>query len=290
MQAIGVVGGGFVGTAVKEGMKHAFRVETYDINPEKRTVLSLEQLLIRTDGPIFVAVPTPMKPSGECDTSIVFSVVDDIASSFYADGRVIVIKSTVPPGTTVALQQAYPNIGFIFNPEFLTEANFIDDFKNQDRIILGGPDCGEGIWSGEPYFSASVCYHKAFPEVPQHFAPSTTAEMVKYVANSFLALKVTFANEIFDVAEKLGVDFGLVTYLATMDKRLGESHWQVPGPDGHRGFGGSCFPKDVNALSFFARSLGAPVKMLEAARDENAERFRPERDWEQLKGRAVSSN
>jgi UDPglucose 6-dehydrogenase len=111
--------------------------------------------------------------------------------------------------------------------------------------------------------------------------------MVKYVANTFLATKVSFANEINQICKRSQIDYDDVIKLATLDERLGESHWEVPGPDGHYGFGGSCFPKDVNGLASFASQIGIEPSMLLATWHKNLE-VRPEKDWESLIGRAIT--
>jgi UDP-glucose 6-dehydrogenase len=141
---------------------------------------------------------------------------------------------------------------------------------------------------GRPAATQTVAdvYSKAYPGVLQVQCNALTAELVKYVGNCFLATKVSFANEIYQICSKLGVDYGGVINAAMLDKRLGKSHWKVPGPDGHFGFGLTCFPKDINALIALAESLGVDPKVMKAAWAKNLE-VRPEKDWEQMKGRAV---
>jgi UDPglucose 6-dehydrogenase len=168
--------------------------------------------------------------------------------------------------------------GIVFNPEFLTEANFIEDFKNQSRIIIGGK---------RPYSTQlRSIYSKVFPNTTIIKTGSKTAEMVKYMTNTFLATKVSFANEMYQICERLGIDYDKVVEYSTYDERLGKSHWAVPGPDGKFGFGGSCFPKDINALIKVAEDLKVVSFVLDGAWETNLN-VRPERDWEELKGRAV---
>ena len=307
MNTIGVVGQGFVGSAVREGMRHAFEVVTYDkkdpdliyvwrndeaevrvegyrIPPDKN---GLEYLLERTDGPIFVCLPTPMKKNGEADTSIVMTVVTQL-DSLSDTQRVVVVKSTVPPGTVAQLNDNASMNVVCFNPEFLTERDAVNDFKNQDRIIIGGPREGTSV--------LKQMYSTAYPEVPVTKTSSTIAEMVKYVTNCFLAVKVSFANEMKQICDKLyDVDYDKIIEYATKDKRLGVSHWMVPGPspssDGSGkllpGFSGSCFVKDINALMFMAKQIGVDPKVMSGAWEKNLE-VRPEKDWEKLVGRAVT--
>jgi UDPglucose 6-dehydrogenase len=222
-----------------------------------------------------------MKKDGSCDTSIVEAIVKDINDmvvSRNVSGRIVAIKSTIPPGTTNKLNKECENISVLFNPEFLTEANFIEDFRNQNRIIIGGPRPSTTI--------LRQVYSLVFPNVSIIKTGSKTAEMVKYMTNTFLATKVSFANEMKMVCDKLDIDYDKVVEYSTYDERLGKSHWAVPGPDGKMGFGGSCFPKDINALLDVCRQLGVTATTLFGAWQTN-EKVRPEKDWELLKGRAV---
>jgi len=279
-EKIGIVGMGFVGNAIYEGMKHAFEILTYDKQHERCNTDSLKSLLSTVMGPIFIALPTPMKRDGTCDLSTIENVLNTLDRSIEDnDNRIIIIKSTVPPGTTAKFNQCYKNFTCVFNPEFLRESNFIEDFKNQDRIIIGGPHRATTI--------VKQMYQRAYPEVPTTKTSSTIAELVKYTTNCFLSVKVSFANELYQICEKLEVDFDKVIEYSTKDKRLGTSHWAVPGPDGHFGFGLTCFPKDLNALILLAETVGVDPKVMKAAWKKNLE-VRPERDWEKLRDRAVS--
>ena len=277
---IGIVGQGYVGTAVKEVFSKHYNVETYDLDKDKCSVDYLEDI-VELSNIIFICVPTPMKKDGSCDTSIVESVVKDINDmvvSRNVSGRIVAIKSTIPPGTTNRLNKECENISVIFNPEFLTEANFIDDFKNQNRIIIGG--------ERPSTTKLRQVYSLAFPNVKIVKTGSITAEMVKYFTNTFLATKVSFANEMKMICDGLNIDYDKVVEYSTYDERLGKSHWAVPGPDGKLGFGGSCFPKDLNALIKTAEELDIFTNVLNSVWDTNLD-VRPEEDWKELKGRAV---
>ena len=277
---IGIVGQGYVGTAVKEVFSKHYEVETYDLDKDKCSVDYLEDI-VELSNIIFVCVPTPMKKDGSCDTSIVEAVVKDINDmvvSRNVSGRIVAIKSTIPPGTTNRLNKECKNISVIFNPEFLTEANFIDDFKNQNRIIIGG--------ERPSTTKLRQVYSLVFPNVKIVKTGSKTAEMVKYMTNTFLATKVSFANEMKMICDGLDSDYDKVVEYSTYDERLGKSHWAVPGPDGKLGFGGSCFPKDINALLDLANKFEIDVFTLDGAWETNL-KVRPEKDWETLKGRAV---
>ncbi len=281
MNAIGAIGIGFVGTAVREGFSPHITVETYDRNPAKRSCESVEDLVKKTDGPIFVAVPTPMLADGSCDISIIESVARDVDRASGSSGRILLLKSTIVPGTTARLAAAFPNLRFAFNPEFLTEANPIADFKNQKFVVVGAKD-------RDVFGEIESLYARAFPDVPVYWKGWGEAEMFKYVANCFLALKVAFSNELFDLCQATGLNHGEIISIAQLDPRLGPTHWCVPGPDGKRGFGLACFPKDLNALVSLAREHNVSMRTLEAAWAINLD-VRPEKDWELLKGRAVSA-
>ena len=271
---IGIIGQGFVGTAVNEGLAKFYNIETYDIVKDS-TCKSIDELAIKSDV-IFVCLPTPMKENGECYLVILEEVINDLNTINKC--KIIVIKSTIPPGTTEKWNKIYDNIDIIFNPEFLTEANSIEDFKNQNRIIVGGPRPSST--------KVARLFRKAFPKVPIIKTGSTHAEMVKYVTNCFLATKVSFANEMFKMCNELDIDYDKVIEYAKFDERLGYSHWAGPGPDGDFGFGGHCFPKDMNALVYLGNTVGIDLKVIKSAIETN-DKVRVNRDWESQKGRAI---
>ena len=276
---IGIIGLGYVGTALKEGFKEHFNIETYDIKNNLCSCDSISELTKKTDV-IFLCVPTPMNQDGSCNLDIVGNVISEINSSSNDSNKIVVIKSTVVPGTTESLNRQYNNVEIIFNPEFLTEANFIEDFKNQNRIILGGIKSTTTI--------IKQFYAKIFSDSTIIETDATSSEMVKYLTNTFLASKVSFANEMKMICDKLNINYDKVIEYALYDNRLGESHWSVPGPDGKLGFGGSCFPKDINALINIASDLGIDSEILKSAWRTNL-KVRPQKDWEELKGRAVTN-
>jgi UDPglucose 6-dehydrogenase len=248
-----------------ECFKDKFEVEVYDTQEEKRTYNSLESLVDWADY-LFVCVPTPMNEDGSCDTSIVESVVELIAN--LRKDKIVIIKSTVPPGTTKRLAEKH-GLQMAFNPEFLTEANSIEDFRYQKMIVVGSDndDVNTKVWQLYYKFITST---GAYMPLMQS-CTTTEAEMFKYVANTFLAVKVTFANEIKVLCDRIGVEYNNVANIAKLDSRLGATHWKVPGPDGKLGYGGSCFPKDTNALVAFANSVGADLWVLTDAMYVNDE-------------------
>jgi len=318
--SIGVVGQGFVGGSLTTVFsERGERVFVYD-KMGKRAEGGIVEF-VRSDGSqnlvpnsiaefvnacegtsgfsgiFFVCVPTPMYEDGSPDTSIVEDVLELICTAPYtADSpeRIAVIKSTVPPGSTERWNKQFNDRGLhvVFNPEFLTEANAVNDMREQNRIVLGGP---------RPYINTvRNIFQRAFPKIPIIKTSATTAEMVKYITNCMLAVKVSFANEVAQICEALdadglNIDYDKVIEYAKVDRRLGETHWSVPGPvpthDGRyvRGFGGHCFPKDINALMSVARKYDIQPTVMQAAWDKNLEvRKNDDRDWEKQLGRAVS--
>ena len=271
---IGVVGKGFVGTAIIEGFNDKLRVETYDKN-KPSTCNSIADLCSKVRL-LFVCVPTPMNRDGSCNIDTVETVLSEINDA--NSQNIAIIKSTVPPGTSFKLNQKYSNVDIVFSPEFLTEKNFINDFKTQSKVILGG--------EAEIVEEVANLFSKHYKEATIVKTDFSTSEMVKYFLNCFLALKVSFSNEIYQVCEAINVNYENVLEAVLLDKRVGQTHFNVPGPDGKRGFGGSCFPKDINAMISFFNSVDVDPKVLKAAWDKNLE-IRPERDWKELKGRAV---
>lgn len=238
-ETLGIIGQGFVGTAVYEGMQNHFEIKAYDKDPNKFSNVASIFEVVESTNITFLCVPTPMKRSGECDLGILSSALNEISECVIAlnkDGYIVVIKSTIPPGTTERLNEIYTKLDIIFNPEFLTEANAIEDYKNQNRIIVGGERPGST--------KVKQIFEKAFPKVPIVKTSSTIAEMIKYVTNTFLTTKVLFANEMYQICQSLNIDYDKVIEYAKYDDRLGKSHWSVPGPDGDFGAGGHCFPGD----------------------------------------------
>ena len=276
---IGVVGNGFVGHAMTLLRPHV-EVLVWDVVPEKRDPKTLDiETFVEDSEIIFVAVPTPMNADGSCNLDIVRSVCEEIQE--IDDTKYIVLRSTVPPGTSEEL-----DVNFM--PEFLTEKNWEEDFKNCDQWILGSTDpflyekmkrMFELAYNGG---TGSVVNKQVIQCKPSE------AEMIKYLKNVFLSVKVGFFNELESICSEVGVDYENVRCIATQDTRIGTGHTKVPGHDGKRGFGGTCFPKDTNALANFAKENGIESPILDAVIKRNEEIDRPEQDWKADKGRAVA--
>lgn len=278
--SLGIIGLGYVGTAIKSFFEsHDVELLTYDIDQIKNpSEESIHSLVSKNPTFIYIAVPTPMKKDGSCslkNLEIILNEINDIG--FYTG--CIIIKSTIPPKSTENFQLSYPNLKIVFNPEFLTEANFYDDFKNQKFIILGGKN--------EDCLLISDFYKLFFPNSEIYISTSAEAEMIKYFLNCFLAVKVSYANEIYQLCSKLNINFNKIIDMALLDSRIGKTHLQVPGPDGEYGYGGSCFPKDISALIKIFEENNVSTSVIKASWNRNQNIDRKSKDWEILKGRSV---
>jgi nucleotide sugar dehydrogenase len=286
---LGIIGNGFVGNAIAHAFVPCMEVKIYDKDPNK----SFNELgeVVNDSDVVFVSVPTPMRPDGTIDLSIVESVFTDIDSTKSPDSKaVFVLKSTVVPGTTRGLKEKHPTLQIVFNPEFLTERHARFDFLNQSRIILGFETDLEEGQKNLAVNKVKDLYNCRFSGNNFITTNYETAEMIKYFNNLFFAVKVSFMNEMKMVAEKTGtINWEKAVRGLVSDGRVGDSHLQVPGPDGKKGFGGSCFPKDINAFITFTNSIGLDLKVLKGAWETNLN-IRPEKDWEELKGRAISDD
>ena len=269
---VGIIGNGFVGESQAFAFSPTSEVRIYDIDPLKSTHTIDE---VQESDFVFVCVPTPMRKDGRQDISYIENVFNNAV-----EGPIYIIKSTVLPGTTVRLIKKYTNLSIIFSPEFLTERTAKLDTLTQARIIFGG----------DLVLTEKVESLFAQRFMNRHFIHmgATTAELVKYMNNTFFATKVSIMNEFKRLSDALGADWDKAVYGFTADSRIGDSHLHVPGPDGKMGYGGTCFPKDVNALATLARQLNVPLNAIEGGWKTNLE-VRPEKEWEKDKGRAVSN-
>ena len=280
MKKIGIVGNGYVGGAIAHGFSPTSTgnciVKVYDKLPE-RSLNTLEETVNDSDF-IFVSVPTPMTKEGSISLKYIDQVFREINDVNKRTDNIIILKSTVIPGTTEKLQEKLPKLNIVFNPEFLTERSSRLDFINQSRVILGG-DKTQTSKVAELYKSRFKYCHVIETDYK-------TSEIIKYFGNIFFTVKVSFANEMKLICEKIGADWETALEGFVADGRVGDSHLNVPGPDGIRGFGGSCFPKDINAFMAFAKSVGINTHTIDGAWKTNLE-VRPEQDWKELKGRAI---
>ena len=265
---IGIIGCGFVGSAVAAGFSLKADVKIYD--KYKKGYDSLGEVCKQDI--LFLCLPNPMRKSdGMPEMSFIENALKDIWATT-SDRKAIVIKSTVLPGTNRRFQEQYPQFTFISNPEFLTARSARLDFINASRIVLGGA-------SELALQIMTDLYRAVFTHTPIYVCSWEEAEMVKYMANCFFALKISYLNEMYAACKNLGCDFDTVKKMWLADGRIGNSHHEVPGHDSDFGYGGTCFPKDVAAFTGWARNNGLPIDTLEAAEIVN-DRVREKKDWE----------
>ena len=278
---IGIVGNGYVGGATSLLCSSAsIDCIIYDKDEDKCSHDNLQiSDLTRCDF-VFVCVPTPMNKNGSCVTMYVEMVVAELIQAGFPSERIIV-KSTVPVGTCKKL-------GVMFMPEFLTEKNWKNDFLNQKIWILGDNERNDKL-RDELYSIFETAWKDGVLRNRPHmlFSKTQEAELVKYVRNGFLAVKVSFFNEIHDFCEAKEIDYEKIVDLTTLDSRITHSHTKVPGPDGKKGFGGTCFPKDLASLKYQISVSGANPKVITSCIQRNEQIDRPERDWKENKGRSV---
>ena len=270
---IGIVGFGIVGQALAFGFSQKDIASKYTIkyHDKYKESPSLEEV-VRDSEFIFICLPTPMKQDESgIDLSILDEMIDQTTKFTNGTDKIIVIKSTIVPGTTKKFESKYPKSNFAFNPEFLTEANYLADFINADRTVVGA---NNDLTSRK----VIALFRQRFPTQKIFQTDTTTAEMIKYMANAFLATKVMFANEMFDICNSLGVKYEEVKSMAAADRRIGDSHLNVTTA---RGFGGKCLPKDLVALIGSAKDLKIEPKLLRTVWALNKE-VRKVHDWEEI--------
>lgn len=246
-QKIGIVGMGVVGSAMSGAIKGAVTYDKY------KKIGSIGE--INSCDVIFVCVPTPYSEKVGCDISEVEEVFSRIKGK-----KIIVIKSTVLPGTTESMQKKYPQHKVLFSPEFLRAKTAKADALSPDRQIIGYTSKSKGV-------ARSIL--RVLPAAPfVRVVRASEAEMVKYFGNTFLASKVIFANQIYDLCKKLGINYNLVKECAGADSRIGTSHLDIF-HDGHRGYGGHCFPKDVGAFIKLADKERVDASFLKTVQNIN---------------------
>ncbi len=267
---IGIVGVGMVGGALKNYFekKNGFELFLYD---KGKNLGSMEE--INKADIVFVCVPTPYKEEsgsvrqspegsrpmtgGGFDLSYVKETCQELKGN-----KTIIIKSTVLPGTTEKLQKEFSQHKFLFNPEFLVEAKAEETMEKPDRQIMGYTEESESIAQKIMDFLPDAPYKKTIS--------STEAEMVKYFGNTFLSVKVIFGNQLYEICQKLKIDYEIVREATSKDPRIGPSHLDVF-HGGYRGYGGKCLPKDTRALIQLAESVKAEIELLKKAEEINNE-------------------
>ena len=254
---VGIVGFGFVGRALKNGLRE--NVDCIEIDPKLGT--NLNDLKSYEPSIVFICLPTPMNDDGSQNIELVKDAINEINK--FNQEILIVIKSTILPKYVEGLSYIYNNL--VINPEFLRENFANEDFINSKIIVFGGDEknCAK---LGNFYEEYTKCICKDYVKTDL-----ISASLAKYTINSFLALKVIFFNELKSVFDNSNSNNDWSNFISSLsrDKRIGDSHMSVPGPDGRYGFGGPCFPKDVNALLKYSKEIGAELTLLKKANNIN---------------------
>jgi len=273
---IGIIGLGFVGGTLKEVFKDNHEIFIYDKYKEEFK----EPEVLQNTEVIFVCVPTPMKDSGEIDSSIVYESIELLNSLVFEKKPLVVIRSTVIPGTVEELSKKF-DFDFVSNPEFLREKTVLQDFLNSKRIVMGAN-------KKESMELLEKLYREVIPNTTYLKFDSKTAEMIKYASNTILAGQITMANEIYNICHVLGINYEDVKTALLFDDRISKNI-NVPGPDGKFGFGGKCFPKDLNAIIQLSKEKGYDPKFFEEVWRSNL-RFRKSKDWQKIVGATSKNN
>ena len=279
---IGIIGNGFVGKATNILKNDNVDLVVYDIDPNLCNPVGTSLEDICNTDIVFISVPTPMNKDGSCHIGILESVVGNIKNICDLNENLIVIRSTVPPGTADSLN-------CYFMPEFLTEKNFENDFINNEHWIFGLKNTEQDITFKTKISELFTLSHESgkIKHNNLHFVSNSEAEMIKLFRNNYLSVKVGFCNEIAEFCEKKNINYENVRKLAVLDSRIGESHSKVPGHDGKRGYGGTCFPKDTHNLKCEMEKTGMTSYVIKNVIERNEKVDRSEKDWNSNKGRAV---
>lgn len=265
---IGIVGNGVVGNATALAFADRHEVRCYDHISDRRTHDIHETL---ESDVIFVCLPTPQKiGSLECDIS---GIMNFFAGRVHTANRNYVLRSTVPIGTTRMLRERYDLVNLVHSPEFLTARTAVEDAANPTRLLIGNTVPPGELWSNGNRCAEllNILYHQDWPNVPKFLMSSDESEAVKLFQNSFSAVKIAYFNEIRCLTDKLELNWDTCMSALLAGKWINSMHTDVPGPDGKRGYGGTCLPKDIANLADCIWKNGCSNWMTTAAMDRNEE-------------------
>jgi nucleotide sugar dehydrogenase len=261
---IGIIGYGFVGKAVGQ-FKDVFPTNIYDpYNPDYKSLKHIRNAY--NSDVVFINVPTDLK-NGRLDISIVESCIQDFIKENQNSSSVIVIKSTVPAGTCETLSRRYQLDNIVFNPEFLSQRTAMEDFINQQELYLAGKK--ENTLKVKRLYEAFFYYKENYDVEIFETQNWAEVELLKLARNTFYGLKVSYCNYLYNLCEKINIEYSTFREHFMRAKWVGEQHTMVPGPDGKFGYGGKCLPKDSIELLNFLKENDIIFNMLEQSIDFN---------------------
>lgn len=258
---LAIIGKGFVGSAVSNGFNND--VEQFIVDP-KYNNNTLQDMINFDPSLCFICLPTPQQETHlDVDISYIRETLVNLKELNYKG--IVVVKSTITPQHLTKFKKDFAKLKLVYNPEFLTEANSLQDFIEPNMQILGGK------WRDCEAVEKAYIRHSSVKIVPTFKVDLITASLIKYTINSWLATKVIWFNELKELFDSSGAkgSWEQFTDMLIRDPRIGNSHLKVPGPDGQKGFGGHCFPKDTNALIYYSKLLGVKLSVLENAIKKN---------------------
>lgn len=249
MASVGIVGLGVVGAAIRTVLPEAAVYDPYKGESDFASLLDRSIL--------FLCLPTLYDPTRRAyDSSAIRQTLARLSEHAFAG--LVVLKSTVTPGTTREMSVEFPALRICHCPEFLSAATAVEDFRAQTRLLIG---------RGRPSVDVSAL-EALFPTVPSTVCTSDETEATKLFCNSFYAAKVQIFNELYDACQRTGMSYETIRTLMVGQGWIHPMHTQVPGPDGHLSFGGMCFPKDLSACVSYLESIGAKHGVLQAVKEE----------------------
>lgn len=281
LKFVNIVGYGYVGS----GMGYLCKKNnvgfcTYDVMKKDEPIAfdnfdKIENLVKNSEqfnkiNVYYICVPTPPKESGECDLTIINIVLSQLKNLIKKDS-LILIKSTVEPGSCRKLNNIYgnENLKIVFCPEFLREKTFLDDVYNAEFVMLGFDNLLDEHRQNACDVMKMLYSHN--PDIEMVCKTYEECELFKYTINVYLSVKVWYFNELYLLSNKFNVDYKSLQELFKYEKRIGDSHTDVPGHDGFFGFGGKCLPKETKAMTYLQNKLNLDNTVLKNILKRNYE-------------------
>ena len=257
MYIVSIIGIGFVGNAIHQNLSN-FNIQL-NIYDKFKNIGSFDCCL--ESNIMFLCLPTQFNSEfGSYDKSAIYEICTLLNQNNY--NGIIIIKSTIEPGTTDNLKKTFPNLHFVHNPEFLKAVSAVEDFKNQSQIVLG-QNCSKNKLNFLVEF-----YKLYFPNAQISLCTSLESESMKIFCNSFYAVKIQFFTELYLLCQTNGCNFNNVRQMMLKNNCISPEYSNIPGPDGNISYGGLCFPKDMNALMKYMELNDVPNNIVRSAIEE----------------------